>query len=116
MIGHRSSLARGNLFMAHRTGFTSETLGAAMIEAGFAAALVQRTESAFLLTAIGFRSKPDREQLALAQARMLSAPDRPAVLYSPHDLKVYRALVIVSGARTLARGEVASVAPRIVAH
>ena len=82
MYGHRPSLARGNLFMAHRTGFTSETLGTAMIEAGFAAVLVQRTEHAFLLTAIGFRSKPDREALATAQARMLSDPDRPSVLYS----------------------------------
>ncbi len=80
LFGHRPSLANGNAFMAHRTGFTSGTLGAALVKAGFAAAVVQRDISAFGLTAIAFRSPPVEEQLMTAQAQM--APDRPAVLYA----------------------------------
>jgi predicted SAM-dependent methyltransferase len=35
IYGHTASLARGNQFMAHRTGFTARTLHKALIEAGF---------------------------------------------------------------------------------
>jgi ubiquinone/menaquinone biosynthesis C-methylase UbiE len=42
LYGHRPSLARGNLFMAHRTGFTAQTLAQAMRDAGFADIQVQR--------------------------------------------------------------------------
>jgi hypothetical protein len=82
MFGHRPSLAGGNMFMAHRTGFTNGTLAAALIKAGFAAALVQRNESAFLLTAIAFRSTHTEEQVTIAQATMLSVPDKPAIMYT----------------------------------
>jgi SAM-dependent methyltransferase len=83
IFGHRPALANGNMFMAHRTGFTGATLGAALVNAGFAAALVQRDPPAFRLTAIGFRTNPDSERLLSAQARMLPDPDRPATLYKP---------------------------------
>jgi hypothetical protein len=82
LYGHRASLAGGNLFMAHRTGFTGETLGTALIGAGFAAALVQRVTAAFCLTALAFRTIPNGEQIEVAQLRMLPAPDLPAVLYA----------------------------------
>jgi hypothetical protein len=82
LYGHRPSLASGNAFMAHHTGFTGETLGAVLIKAGFAAVMVQRDLPGFCLDAIAFRSRPDREQLARAQAQILPAPDRPAVLYT----------------------------------
>lgn len=42
IFGHRTSVAAGREFMAHRTGFTSETLEAALREAGFAAVTVKR--------------------------------------------------------------------------
>jgi tetratricopeptide (TPR) repeat protein len=83
LYGHRPSLAGGNVFMAHRTGFTGSTLGAALIKAGFAAVMVQRNVAAFDLTAIAFRSRPDPAQLARAQAQMLPSADHPAVLYTP---------------------------------
>ena len=67
--------------MAHRTGFTSETLGAALVKAGFAAVLVQRDPPALCLTAVAFRGRPSEEQVARAQARMLPDPGRPAELY-----------------------------------
>lgn len=42
LYGHRPALARGNLYMAHRTGFTARTLRDALQQAGFAAVLVAR--------------------------------------------------------------------------
>jgi len=35
VFGHQDSLQRGNHYMAHRTAFTSSTLGQALIDAGF---------------------------------------------------------------------------------
>ncbi|MEN9866847.1 MAG: hypothetical protein RL748_2437 [Pseudomonadota bacterium] len=35
LFGHQRSLVQGKHYMAHRTGFTSTTLGEALIEAGF---------------------------------------------------------------------------------
>ena len=55
--------------MAHRTGFTAETLGAALIGAGFAAAMVHAIRGA--ATALAFRSRPAEEEMANAQAQML---------------------------------------------
>ena len=34
LYGHRAAMARGNLFMAHRCGFTRDSLAAALISAG----------------------------------------------------------------------------------
>lgn len=36
VFGHQASMAAGNQYMAHRTGFTARTLGQALIDAGFA--------------------------------------------------------------------------------
>jgi hypothetical protein len=82
LYGHRPSLASGNTFMAHRTGFTADTLGAALIKAGFAAVMIQTSPAEFSLTAIAFRDRPSSERLTMEQARMLPAPDRSAALYS----------------------------------
>jgi SAM-dependent methyltransferase len=35
LFGHQASLAAGNGFMAHRTGFSASTLGASLLAAGF---------------------------------------------------------------------------------
>jgi SAM-dependent methyltransferase len=85
LYGHRPALARGNTFMAHRTGFTGSTLGTALIAAGFAAVMMQRDLPSFALTAIAFRSRPDAGQTALWQARLVPAEDRPTVLYTLND-------------------------------
>jgi predicted SAM-dependent methyltransferase len=42
IFGHTPSLARGNYYMAHKTGFTARTLGRLLAEAGFAGVTVQR--------------------------------------------------------------------------
>ena len=83
LYGHRPSMAGGNIFMAHRTGFTGSTLAAALIAAGFAAVMVQRDVPAFALTAVAFRSHPDAARLAHAQAQMLQDGGQSAVLYTP---------------------------------
>ncbi len=42
LYGHRRSLARGNTYMAHHTGFTARTLDQALAQAGFVQRRVQR--------------------------------------------------------------------------
>lgn len=83
LYGHQPSSASGLASIAPRTGFTNATLGAALIEAGFAAALVQRETSACRMTAIAFPSMPDQARLTSAQEQMLPAADQAAVLYLP---------------------------------
>jgi SAM-dependent methyltransferase len=56
LYGFRPSLAAGNLFMAHRMGFTRKTLAQHFLRAGFAAVLAQR--DGFDLFALGHRNKP----------------------------------------------------------
>jgi hypothetical protein len=53
LYGHRPALAAGNLFMAHRFGFTLKTLQSALSVAGFA-------------SFAGFRNKPGFELWVLA--------------------------------------------------
>jgi hypothetical protein len=70
LYGHRASLARGNLFMAHRTGFTARTLSNALRRAGFAQVGVKR-DGRFGLWAIAYRQARTKEELA-AMERALS--------------------------------------------
>jgi hypothetical protein len=85
LYGPRLAIANGHAHLAPRTGFTSATLGAALIKAGFAAVMVQCEPSALCLTAIAFRSRPDEAQLAQAQAQVLPAANLAAVLYTEPD-------------------------------
>ena len=55
VYGHRASIARGNRFMAHRTGFTARTLGARLVRAGFTRVRVKRSESEYALWAVGYK-------------------------------------------------------------
>jgi predicted SAM-dependent methyltransferase len=57
IFGHTASLARGNQFMAHRTGFTARTLHKLLIEAGFVEVTLRQGAS-FDLWAAGY--KPGR--------------------------------------------------------
>jgi ubiquinone/menaquinone biosynthesis C-methylase UbiE len=47
LYGHRPPMARGNLYMAHRCGFTAKVLAATLQEAGFAAVAVKTRPGAF---------------------------------------------------------------------
>lgn len=71
LYGFRPSLAQGNAFMAHHTGFIGRSLSAALLEAGFAATLVQRHPDTLSLWALGFREPQTQEQFAKAQQRFL---------------------------------------------
>lgn len=42
LYGHRPSMARGNLFMAHRCGFTQKVLTGALLQAGFTQTALKR--------------------------------------------------------------------------
>ncbi|HWB48237.1 MAG TPA: methyltransferase domain-containing protein [Stellaceae bacterium] len=53
IYGHTPSLARGNEYMAHRTGFTARTLRRLLTEAGFAGVALQR--DGFALWAKAFK-------------------------------------------------------------
>jgi predicted SAM-dependent methyltransferase len=57
IFGHTASLARGNRFMAHRTGFTARSLHKLLIEAGFVEVSLRQGTS-FDLWATGY--KPGR--------------------------------------------------------
>lgn len=63
LYGHRPALARGNLYMAHRCGFTQKTLNAAFKEAGFASVVSLRREHAFDLWVIASKCERSREEL-----------------------------------------------------
>jgi predicted SAM-dependent methyltransferase len=57
--GHRSAIAAGNAHMAHRMGFSRESLGYALAEAGFAEAWCYRGDG-YDLWAVGFMRGADR--------------------------------------------------------
>jgi len=52
LFGHRPSMAQGNLFMAHRTGFTEKTLSATLQEAGFMTVATMKRVHCFDIWAI----------------------------------------------------------------
>lgn len=55
VFGFRGELEKGNVHMAHRTGFTQRTLAECLIQNGFAQASVQRQIDSYGLLALGFR-------------------------------------------------------------
>ncbi len=55
LFGHQASLARGNHYMAHRTGFTAKRLGKMLAEAGFGEVRVVKGRS-FDLWAVALAS------------------------------------------------------------
>ncbi len=68
LYGHRPPMAAGNLFMAHRFGFTLRTLQAALSSAGFASFAGFRNMPGFELWAlatVGTTEGPSLEKMAL---------------------------------------------------
>lgn len=67
VYGHRASMTNGNLFMAHRCGFTQKVLGATLQAAGFAALASRERAKHFDLWFVASkqaRSEPDMRVLA----------------------------------------------------
>jgi len=57
LYGHRPQIAMGNVFMAHRTGFTARTLTQVLVNAGFDRVKIERGKS-FDLWAVGYKPTP----------------------------------------------------------
>lgn len=70
LYGHRPSLQRGNLYMAHRCGFTEKVLIAMLQQAGFGAIVSgSRGHPAYDLWALASKeAKSEEEMAALAEA------------------------------------------------
>jgi ubiquinone/menaquinone biosynthesis C-methylase UbiE len=56
LFGHRPSMAQGNLYMAHRTGFTEKTLSSSLHEAGFMTVATMKRPQYFDLWVIASKS------------------------------------------------------------
>lgn len=65
LYGHRPSMARGNLYMAHRCGFTQKVLTATLFAAGFRSIATACRPSSFDLWAIA--TKRERDQAEIQQ-------------------------------------------------
>ncbi len=61
MFGHSSSIASGNVHMAHHSGLTSERLGDLLLQAGFAEAVTKR--QGYDLWALALMDNADREAI-----------------------------------------------------
>ncbi|MBK5969454.1 MULTISPECIES: class I SAM-dependent methyltransferase [Thiorhodovibrio] len=71
LYGHRPSLARGNLYMAHKCGFTERVLIATLQSAGFTSIASRRRPAAFDLWAVASKAPLDEPALrALAGAHL----------------------------------------------
>ncbi len=74
LYGYRELMARGNLFMAHRCGFTQKVLEASLLQAGFALVAVARRSANFDLWALASKSPTAQDELlALAKQHFPSA-------------------------------------------
>jgi hypothetical protein len=63
LFGHRPSMAQGNLYMAHRTGFTEKTLIASLQVAGFMTVATMKRPQQFDLWALGTKSVVSEAQI-----------------------------------------------------
>lgn len=69
LYGFGRAMAAGNLYMAHRCGFTRRTLMETLQQAGFGSTAVMRRERAFDLWAIASKmQRPNEEMKALVRA------------------------------------------------
>ena len=69
LYGHRAAMARGNLFMAHRCGFTRKVRVATLQAAGFVSVIALARPKSFDLWALASKSpRSDAELRTLAQA------------------------------------------------
>jgi predicted SAM-dependent methyltransferase len=62
LYGHSDSIAKGNSFMAHKTGFTADRLGRMLADGGFAEALVIKGRC-FDLWALALKQTTDKSKL-----------------------------------------------------
>lgn len=73
LYGHRPALANGNLYMAHRCGFTSKVLAGTLRQAGFKTLISRRRAAHFDLWVVASKSARTDEQM-----RQLASDHFPA--------------------------------------
>lgn len=73
LYGHRAPMARGNLYMAHRCGFTRKTLVATLEAAGFPRVIARQRPHAFDLWTVATKAMATDDHL-----RALAAQHFPA--------------------------------------
>lgn len=75
LYGHRPPMARGNLYMAHRCGFTQKVLDGTLRAQGFAAVASMKRKSVFdlwALASVSARSEDEMRSLAAAHFPMVN--------------------------------------------
>lgn len=70
LYGFRPSLARGQLYMAHKTGFTAKTLASTLARSGFATVLCATVEKRYEVWALGFARQQSKEEVRRAQREL----------------------------------------------
>ena len=73
LYGHRPAMAQGNLFMAHRCGFTKKVLMATIQQAGFQSVAALARPAYFDLWAIAFKKKLEESALLAVAKNYLPA-------------------------------------------
>jgi hypothetical protein len=72
LYGHRAAMRAGNLFMAHRCGFTLNVLLATLQSAGFAKVVGHRRPQAFDLWALATMADIDDEMIRTTAAKFFA--------------------------------------------
>ena len=71
LFGHRASMERGNLYMAHHVGFTQKVLAGTLKSAGFGAVLTVRRPEKFDLWAFAMKQGVSDQELRETAQRYL---------------------------------------------
>jgi len=74
MYGYRAAMAEGNLFMAHKTAFTSKSIAREMFDVGFRRVLVSR-DIVFGMHVLAYGFEADDERLQRDLQGTLLAPE-----------------------------------------
>jgi len=76
LFGHRASIERGNLYMAHHVGFTQKVLAGTLRAAGFGSVATIRRPEKFDLWAFAMKRSVAEEDLRKTAQRYLSQPEQ----------------------------------------
>lgn len=71
LYGHRPAMERGNLYMAHRCGFTQKVMMGTLMAIGFKAVAAATRPSAFDLWAVASKSERTKEEVNVLLRRQL---------------------------------------------
>lgn len=74
LYGHRPAMAAGNLFMAHRSGFTLPSLCKSLIDAGFKSLYGFRRDQSFDLWVLASKSQRSSEEITQLAQEYLPQP------------------------------------------